>query len=115
MKKLLGIVVLGLLFSESGYAGFILENCKNTESGIKYKNKIFIVADADIGAQKILEIYNKEKTSLIMYNLETYNFDIAEGVSEYEKSRIIIDAKDKSVNISYPSGSIWKYRCSKLK
>ena len=27
----------------------------------------------------------------------------------------IIDAKDKSVNISYPSGSIWKYRCSKLK
>ena len=50
-----------------------------------------------------------------MYNLETYNFDIAEGVSEYEKSRIIIDAKDKSVNISYPSGSIWKYRCSKLK
>ena len=113
MRKLLGLVVLGLLLSGNSYAGFILENCKNTESGIKYKNKIFIVTD--IGEQKILEIDNKEKTSLIIYNLETYNFDIAEGVSEYEKSRIIIDAKDKSVKISYPSGSIWKYSCSKLK
>ena len=113
MKKLLGILVLGLLFSENSYAGFILENCKNTESGVKYKNKIFIVTD--IGEQKILEIDNKEKTRLIIYNLETYNFDIAEGVSQYEKSRIIINAKDKSVKISYPSGSIWEYSCSKLK
>ena len=113
MRKLLGLVVLGLLLSGNSYAGFILENCKNTESGTKYKNKIFVVTD--IGEQKILEIDNEEKTSLIIYNLETYNFDIAEGVSEYEKSRIIIDAKDKSVKISYPSGSIWKYSCSKLK
>ena len=113
MKKLLTILLLCFLFNGSAYAGFILENCKNTESGVKYKNKIFIVTD--IGEQKILEIDNGEKTSLIIYNLETYNFDIAEGVSEYEKSRIIIDAKDKSVKISYPSGSIWKYSCSKLK
>ena len=80
---------------------------------IKYKNKIFIVSD--IGEQKILEIDNEEKTSLIIYNLETYNFDKAEGISVYEKSRIIVDAKNKSVEISYPSGSVWKYSCSKLK
>jgi len=113
MKKLLSILVLSLLFSGSAYAGFILENCKNIESGKKYKNKIFIVTDR--GQQKILEIDNKETTSLIIYNLETYNFDIAEGVSEHEKTRIIVDANDKSVEISYPSGSVWKYSCSKLK
>tara|TARA_B100000963_G_C22120202_1_gene448687 strand:- start:118 stop:459 length:342 start_codon:yes stop_codon:yes gene_type:complete len=113
MKKLLSILVLSLLFEGSANAGFILENCKNADTGIKYKNKIFIVSD--IGEQKILEIDNEEKTSLIIYNLETYNFDKAEGISVYEKSRIIVDAKNKSVEISYPSGSVWKYSCSKLK
>lgn len=113
MKKLFLPLLFIFIFSGSAYAGFILENCKNIESGVKYKNKMFIVTD--LGEQKILEIDNKEKTSLIIYNLETYNFDIAEGVSQYEKSRIVINAKDKSVKISYPSGSIWEYSCSKLK
>lgn len=113
MKKLLLTILFTLVLSEGADAGFILENCKNIDTGNKFKNKIFIVSDR--GEKKILEINNDEMTTLIIYDLENYNFDVAEGISQYEKSKIIIDAKNKTVEINYPSGSNWKYSCSKLK
>ena len=54
-------------------------------------------------------------TSLIIYDLENYNFDIAEGISNYEGNKIVVDGNKKTVEIEYKSGRIWKYSCSKLK
>ena len=113
MKKLLFTILFTMVLSGGASAGFILENCKDTDTGQKYKNKIFVVSD--IGEQKILEINHKEKTSLIIYNLESYNFDIAEGISNYEGNKIVVDGNKKTVEIEYKSGRIWRYSCSKLK
>ena len=113
MKKIILTILFTLVLSGGASAGFILENCKNFDNGNKFKNKIFIVSDR--GEKKILEIDNDEMTSLIIYDLENYNFDVAEGISQYEKSKIIIDAKNKTVQINYPSGSNWRYSCTRLK
>jgi len=113
MKKLFLALFISIFFSSNANAGFILENCKNIDTGNKFKNKIFIVSDR--GEKKILEIDNDEMTTLIIYDLENYNFDVAEGISQYEKSKIIIDAKNKTVQINYPSGSNWRYSCTRLK
>lgn len=113
MKKLFLTILFTLVLSGGASAGFILENCKNVDTGKKFKNKIFIVSDR--GEKKILEIDNDEMTSLIIYDLENYNFDIAEGISNYEGNKIVVDGNKKTVEIEYKSGRIWKHSCSKLK
>lgn len=113
MKKLFLVLLISTFFSSNANAGFILENCKNIDTGKKFKNKIFIVSDS--GYKKILEIDNGETTTLRMYDLETYNFDVAKGISENKKTTIIIDANEKLVEVEYSSGRIWRFSCSKLK
>jgi hypothetical protein len=111
-KLFLPIGIL-IILSTNVSAGFILENCKNIDTGKKFKNMIFIVSDS--GYKKILEIDNGETTTLRMYDLETYNFDVAKGISENKKTSIIIDANEKLVEVEYSSGRIWRFSCSKLK
>jgi len=116
MKKLLTIMVLGLFLSSNAYAGFILEKCKKIDNNISLKNTIFVVSTR--GEQRILELEHNPKirdTKLIIYNLETYNFDIAKGTSLNAKAEIVIDANKKTIEITYPSGNIFRYKCSKLK
>ena len=111
-KLFLPIGIL-IILSTNVSAGFILENCKNIDTGNKFKNKIFIISDR--GEKKILEIDNDQMTTLIIYHLEKYNFDIAEGISNYEGNKIVVDGNKKTVEIEYKSGRIWRYSCSKLK
>ena len=113
MKKILLTILFTLVLSGGANVGFILENCKNIDTGNKFKNKIFIISDR--GEKKILEIDNDQMTTLIIYDLEKYNFDIAEGISNYEGNKIVVDRNKKTVEIEYKSGRIWRYSCSKLK
>ena len=107
---------LGLLLSGNAYAGFILENCKKIDNNLPLKNTIFVVSTR--GEQRILELEHNPKirdTKLIIYNLESYNFDIAKGTSLNAKAEIVINANKKTVEINYPNGSTFSYKCSKLK
>ena len=114
MKKLLFAILFTLVLSEGAKAGFILEGCENIDTGKKFKNKIFIVSD---GAKKILEIdKNKfEVTNLTMFDLDSYYSGQAQGFSENENIRILLDSNEKIVEIKYSSGGTYTYSCSKLK
>jgi len=111
-KLFLPISIL-IILSTKVSAGFVLENCKNIDTGKNYKNKIFIVSDG--GYKKILHIDHKEVTVLRMYDLESYYSNQAIGTSENKKVEILVDANEKIVEIKYVSGGTDTYSCSKLR
>ena len=113
MKRLFLALFVSIFFISNANAGFILENCKNIDTGKKFKNKIFIVTDS--GYKKILHIDNDEITTLRMYDLESYYLNQAIGISENNNVKIIVDGNEKIVEINYSSGNTDIYSCSKLK
>ena len=98
MKKILGIVVLGLLLSGNAYAGILINNCKTVYPAGHFSSNPNSEKISELGGKK--EYYISYEDGLIYYTAVTSNFTL-EILEKAEEEGVPTPPKSKVNNYNY--------------
>ena len=98
MKKLLSIIVLGLLLSGNAYAGILINNCKTVYPAGHFSSNPNSEKISELGGKK--EYYISYEDGLIYYTAVTSNFTL-EILEKAEEEGVPTPPKSKVNNYNY--------------